>query len=124
MQAQRISAWLGIALSLIGGPLKIVRIMRQSEALPWQLYDFIALGILLVGAVMVLREKSGRVLSAGWGFGVAMFYGSFFGHLESWMTGTGDHAFEHSMVVIGGSFFALNIIGLVLSLMKPSNVLA
>src|SRR5580700_10300990 len=119
MQAQKISAWLAIVLAVIGGPLKLARIMRQSEPLPWMAYDYIALILLVTGAVLVFRGKSGRLLSAGWGFGVAMFYESFFGHYESWIAGKGDHAFEHTMVMVGGPFLVLNIIGLILSLIEP-----
>lgn len=118
MTAQKISAWLGIVLCVIGGPLKILRVLRQSEPLPFAVYDFIALGLLLVGAVLVLRRGSGRLLAAGWGFGCAMFYGSFFSHYENWSAGTGNAGFEHTMVVSTGAFLALNVLGLALALVK------
>jgi hypothetical protein len=119
MTAQRISAWMGVVLAVIGGPLKILRVMRQSEPLPFAVYDVIALALVLAGAILVLRHRSGRLLAAGWGFGCAMFYGSFFDHYEAWSAGTGNASFEHTMVVSTGAFLALNVLGLALALTKP-----
>ncbi len=120
MTAQKISAWMGVVLAVIGGPLKILRVLRQSEPLPFVAYDFIALALLLAGSVLVLRHRSGRLMAAGWGFGCAMFYGSFFSHYKIWTAGTGNVAFEHTMVVSTGVFLALNALGLALTLTKPS----
>jgi hypothetical protein len=122
MQAQRISAWLGIALAVIGAPLKALRVMRQAEPLSSVAYDYIALALIVAGAVLVLRYGRGRLLAAGWGFGVAMFYGSFFYHYENWTAGIGDIRFERTMVIVGGPFLLLNLLGLVLSLMAPKSV--
>ena len=118
MTANRISAWLAIGLSVFGAGLKVVRVLRQHEWWPFFAYDYIAAGLLLVGAIAVLRGRgSGRLLAAGWGFGVAMFYGSFFGHLENWLAHTGpDVGFERTMSLFGGPFLALNVLGLVLAL--------
>ncbi len=120
MTAQRISAWMGVVLAVIGGPLKILRVMRQSEPLPFVAYDFLALALVLAGAILVLRHRSGRLLAAGWGFGCAMFYGSFFDHYEAWSAGTGNMSFEHTMVVLTGAFLVLNLVGLALALTKPA----
>ncbi len=117
MTSEKISAWLALVLSIVGAPLKIVRVMRQAEPWPFVAYDYIALALLLVGAVLVLRGRSGRWLAAGWGFGCAMFYGSFFDHYESWNRGVGNMGFEHTMVVSTGAFLLLNVVGLGLSLM-------
>jgi hypothetical protein len=119
MLAQKISAWLGIALAVIGAPLKVLRIMRESEPLPWMAYDYIALILLVTGAVLVLRGKGGRLLAAGWGFGIAMFYESFFSHYEQYAAGTGNHGFQRTMVASTAAFLVVNIIGLALALMKP-----
>ncbi|HWD28103.1 MAG TPA: hypothetical protein VG387_13115 [Rhizomicrobium sp.] len=119
MTAQKISAWIGVVLAAIGIPLKILRVMRESEPLPFMAYDFIALALVLAGAVIVLRRGSGRLLAAGWGFGCAMFYGSFFGHFEKWTQGTGNAGFERTMVVSTGLFLVLNVVGLLLALIKP-----
>jgi hypothetical protein len=117
---QKISAWLGIALAAIGIPLKAIRILRQAEPLPWMAYDYVAALLLLVGAVLVLRGGTGRVLSAGWGFGVAMFYDGFFSYFEKWNARAGDHSFVHTMVVGDAIFLAVNVAGLVLSLATQS----
>ncbi len=119
MQAQRISAWLAIALSIIGAPLKVVRVMRQAEPLPSIAYDYIALALLLIGAVLVLRNRSGRWLAAGWGFGCAMFYGSLNSHYWSLTHGAADPRFEHTMVTSTAAFLVLNLVGLALALWGP-----
>jgi hypothetical protein len=118
--AQKISAYIGIALAAIGLPLKLLRVMRESEALPFVVYDFIALALVFAGAIVVLRRGSGRLLAAGWGFGCAMFYGSFFGHFENWRRGVGNAGFEHTMVVSTGLFLVLNLVALGLALIKPA----
>lgn len=118
MSAIRISAWLGIVLGVVGVFLKIMRVMRQAEWWPFFLYDYFAAALIIVGGIAVLRRTGGaRTLAAGWGFGVAMTYGSFFGHLENWMQGTRpDLAFEKTMSISVGVLLAINLVGLVLAL--------
>jgi hypothetical protein len=120
MNTLKISAWLGLVLSAIGVFLKIARVLRQPEWWPFFLYDYIAAAMLVVGAVAVLRGgRGGRWLAAGWGFGTAMAYGSFFGHLERWITKTGpDLSFERTMSYSAGILVAVNAIGLALTLWR------
>jgi hypothetical protein len=122
MSAIKISAWLGLVLSVIGIFLKIARVLRQGEWWPFIAYDYLAAALLLIGAIAVLRGGvSGRWLAAGWGFGVAMFYGSFFDHLDNFMNHVGrDLAFERIMVFSTGAFLALNLLGLALALKQPA----
>lgn len=119
VQAQKISAWLAVALSVIGAPLKLVRVMRQAEPLPAVAYDYIALALLLVGAIHLLRTGKGRWLAGGWGFGCAMFYGSFTSHYWKLTNGAADLGFERTMVISTAAFLALNAVGLALALMEP-----
>jgi len=116
------SAWLGLVLSAIGVFLKIARVLRQPEWWPFFLYDYIAAAMLVIGAIAVLRgARDGRWLAAGWGFGAAMAYGSFFGHLERWITKTGpDLSFERTMSCSAGTLVAVNAIGLALALWRSS----
>jgi hypothetical protein len=122
MSAIKISAWLGLVLSVIGIFLKIARVLRLGEWWPFIAYDYLAAALLLIGAIAVLRGGvSGRWLAAGWGFGVAMFYGSFFDHLDNFMNHVGrDLAFERIMVFSTGAFLALNLLGLALALKQPA----
>jgi hypothetical protein len=122
MNSLRISAWLGLALSAIGGVLKVVRVMRQAEWWPFIAYDYIAALLLVVGAWAVLRRGGdGRWLAAGWGFGVAMTYGSFFDHLQAWMTKAGpDLDFQRTMSTSVGILLAVNLLGLALALWPPA----
>jgi hypothetical protein len=122
VSAIKISAWLGLTLSAIGVFLKIVRVLRQGEWWPFIAYDYLAAALLMIGAIAVLRGGvTGRWLAAGWGFGVAMFYGSFFDHLDNWANHVGrDLAFERIMVYSTGVFLALNLLGLALALKQPA----
>ena len=124
MQAQKLSAWLAIMLAVIGAPLKVVRVMRQAEPLPAVAYDYIALALLVVGAVLVLRNRDGRWLAAGWGFGCAMFYSSLTSHYWSLTHGASDPRFEHTMVASTAVFLALNVIGLGLALWRSRSTAA
>jgi len=118
MNTLKISAWLGLALSAVGVFLKVARVLRQPEWWPFFLYDYIAAAMLVVGAIAVLRGgRGGRWLAAGWGFGTAMAYGSFFGHLERWLTKSGpDLSFERTMSYSAGGLVAVNAVGLALAL--------
>ncbi|HEX3701299.1 MAG TPA: hypothetical protein VHV27_11570 [Phenylobacterium sp.] len=120
MNTTRLAAWLGIALGVVGAGLKVVRVLRQAEWWPFFLYDYFAAALLIIGGIAVLRRTGGvRVLAAGWGFGVAMCYGSFFGHLEKWTQGTGsDLAFEKTMSISVGVLLAINLVGLALTLWR------
>jgi len=99
MDTLKVSAWLALVLSVVGVFAKVARYMRQHEWWPFFLYDYIAVVLLVIGALMVLRSGAGgRWLAAGWGFGVAMSYGSFFDHLHNWTNGIGtDLSFERTM---------------------------
>lgn len=81
--------------------------------------DYIAVALLLAGARAALRP-AGRtdVLAGGWGFTCAMFYMSFFSHLESLGRGEGDHGpIEHGGLTFAiGFLFAVTVVGFALSL--------
>jgi hypothetical protein len=126
MTTIRISAWLGIALGVVGAFLKVVRVMRQAEWWPFFLYDYFAAALIIIGGIAVLRRAGGtRTLAAGWGFGVAMCYGSFFGHLEKLLQRQGpDLGFEKTMSISVGALLAINLIGLVLALWGREGALA
>jgi hypothetical protein len=126
MSAIRLSAWLGIIMGVLGAGLKVVRVLRQAEWWPFFAYDYIAAALIVIGGIAVLRRTGGtRTLAAGWGFGVAMCYGSFFGHLESWIQHSKpDLAFEKTMSISVGILLAINVVGLVLALAGGDRVSA
>lgn len=52
----------------------------------WWVVDYIAVGLLAYGGLRTLRSGAAAglpALAGGWGFTVAMFYTSFFSHVES-----------------------------------------
>jgi hypothetical protein len=124
MDSLKISAWLALVLSVVGVFAKVARYMWQHEWWPFFLYDYIAVVLLVIGALMVLRSGAGgRWLAAGWGFGAAMSYGSFFGHLHNWTNRIGsDLSFERTMSYSVGVLLIINVIGLALTLWRPSRV--
>ena len=119
MNSLRVSAWLGLILSAVGVFLKIARALRQPEWWPFFLYDYLAAALVVIGAVAVLRGRAGALwLSAGWGFGTAMAYGSFFDHLQRWMSRSGpDLSFERTMSYSVGVLLLINVVGLALTLL-------
>src|SRR5512145_370089 len=73
---------------VFGAFLAVAELARNWGAWQWWpfwLVDFIAAGLLILGAISALgRSPRGPVLLAGaWGFTSAMFYMSFWSHIES-----------------------------------------
>ncbi len=85
----------------------------------WWVVDYIAVALLLYGGWLTLRSGARAGLPApagGWGFACAMFYGSFFSHLEN--ISEPDHGpFEQVPLTITiGALFLITIAGLALAL--------
>ena len=113
----KLSAWVAIAFGLSLAGLEVVRNWGNWEWWPFWVVDYVAVALLVVGGAMVLRGKSERWLTAGWGFACAMFWMSYFGHLEGVLkAGAGVDPHEHRLTMIIGAMFALTIAGLVLAL--------
>lgn len=111
----KISAWLAIAFGLSLAVLEALRNWGDWQWWPFWTVDYLAATLLIVGGVLALRRGVDRWLTSGWGFTCAMFWMSYFGHLEGLMAGHAD-ARERQLTMIIGGMFALTIVGLVLSL--------
>jgi hypothetical protein len=121
------SAWLALGFATF---LAIAEALRNSGVVQWWPFwvvDYIAVGLLLWGAAAVLWRPSERglaVLTAGWGFASAMFWMSFFGHLDEVMrsgvaidvTNAQSALDEPWLTVIIGVLFAITVVGLATSL--------
>ena len=122
------AAWLALAF---GTFLAIAEALRNSGEVQWWPFwvvDYIAVGLLLWGAVAVLwRPEAKRglpILTAGWGFACAMFWMSFFGHVDEVLrsgvavevTNAQSALDEPWLTVIIGVLFAITVVGLATSL--------
>lgn len=108
----RIAIGFGIFLAIA----EVVRNWGDWQWWPWWVVDYIAVALLLYGGRVALRSRSAAPLCAGWGFTCAMFWMSFFSHLESLHEkGTGPIE-SHTLTAVIGVLFAITIIGLALAL--------
>lgn len=112
----KISAWTAVLFGSALAMLEVVRNWGDWQWWPFWVVDYVAAGLLVVGGVMALRGAPRHWLSAGWGFACAMFWMSYFGHLEGVLQGAAD-ARELRLTQIIGAMFAITIAGLVLSLL-------
>jgi len=122
------AAWLALGFALF---LAVAEVMRNSGVVQWWPFwvvDYVAVGLLLWGAAAVLwtpsANRGGAILTAGWGFATAMFWMSFFGHLDEIIrsgvqidiTNAQSAVDEPWLTVIIGVLFAITVLGLVTSL--------
>lgn len=117
----RASARLAIGFALFLAVAEVARNWGDWSNWPFWLVDYLAVGLLLVGATRSLRAREGSLwLAGGWGFTCAMFYMSFFSHLAELRAD--PNVAEHGLLEAGpltlaiGVLFALAIVGLLLSL--------
>ena len=113
----KISAWAAVLFGSALAVLEAVRNWGDWQWWPFWVVDYVAAGLLVLGGVAVLRGRSRHWLGAGWGFACAMFWMSYFGHLEGLLGGDVD-ARERMLTQIIGAMFAVTIAGLVLSLLS------
>ena len=81
-----LSARIAIGFGVFLAIAEVVRNWGDWQPWPWWVVDYIAVALLLFGGRAALpgrARRSAAPLCAGWGFTCAMFYMSFFGHLET-----------------------------------------
>lgn len=121
------SAWLALAFGTFLSVAEAVRNSGEVQWWPFWVVDYLAVALLMWGAVAILWRPSERglgILTAGWGFTSAMFYMSLFSHISTLQTTGGEVAEinaqsaldEPCLTVVIGVLFAITLIGLATSL--------
>lgn len=87
---------------------------------PFWLVDFIAAAFLVTGGMLVLRRMRGgsQVLCGAWGFTSAMFYMSFWSHIEHIHEAAEGNLAQGPLTTIIGILWGITIVGLLLSLLS------
>jgi hypothetical protein len=121
------SAWLALAFGTFLAVAEAVRNSGEVQWWPFWVVDYLAVALLMWGAVSILWRPSERgigILTAGWGFTSAMFYMSLFSHISALQTTGGEVAEinaqsaldEPWLTVVIGALFAVALVGLATSL--------
>jgi len=114
-----LSARLAIGFGCFLAIAEVVRNWGDWQPWPWWVVDYIAVALLLYGGRVASpgrARRSAAPLCGGWGFACAMFYMSFFSHLESLgEKGTGPIE-SHTLTAVIGALFAITILGLALAI--------
>ena len=122
-----LSARIAIAFGVFLAIAEVARNWGDWQPWPWWVVDYIAVALLLYGGRAALPGRPQRnvaPLCGAWGFTCAMFYGSFFSHLEALNEkGTGPIE-SHTLTLIIGVLFAITILGLALAIAGSRRELA
>ena len=121
------SAWLALAFGTFLAVAEAVRNAGEIQWWPFWVVDYLAVALLMWGAVTILWRPSERglsILTAGWGFTCAMFYMSLFSHLSTLQSTGGEVAEinaqsaldEPWLTVVIGVLFGVALLGLATSL--------
>ncbi len=119
----RISAVLAVLFGLFLAGAEAYRNWGDWQWWPFWVVDYLAVVLLLVGAVAFFRHKTRVWLAGGWGFTVAMFYMSFFSHVNNLREGVGraygpgGSVDESSLTMSIGILLGLAALGFVLALL-------
>ena len=113
----KFSRWLAVAFAMV---LAVAEMARNKDGWQWWPFwtvDYLAVGLLLFGAFGWRRgEAPNPLLTGAWGFSCAMFWMSFFGHLDDARRGAAAGDGDMTLTSVIGLMFALTVIGFVTSL--------
>jgi hypothetical protein len=115
----KLSARLAIGFAVFLAFAEVARNWGSWGYWAWWVVDYIAVALLLYGGWLTLRSgaRTGLpALAGGWGFACAMFYASFFSHLEN--ISRPDHGpFDQlPLTIVIGMLFVVTLAALVLTL--------
>ncbi len=116
----RAAAILAIVFGVFLAVAEIARNLGNWQWWPFWLVDFIAAALLLGGAVLVLRKRPGgiAVLCGAWGFTTAMFYMSFWSHIEHYSEAADGNLAQSPLTIIIGIMWVVTIVGFGLALLS------
>lgn len=116
--------WASAVLALVFGAFLVVAETARNwgnwQWWPFWLVDFVAAALLIFGGTLVLRPTRGgsQVLCGAWGFTSAMFYMSFWSHIENSNEVADGNLAQRPLTTIIGILWVITIIGFVLSLLN------
>jgi len=114
----RIAAVLGLVFGIFLALAETARNWGNWQWWPFWLVDFIASGLLIMSSILTLRGSSHarRLLCGAWGFTSAMFYMSFWSHIEKFQQAADGNVPQGPLTVIIGILWVITIVGFFLSL--------
>jgi len=123
-RALSVSARLALGFAIFLALAEIRRNWGDWGYWPFWVVDYIAVVLLLVGWRRAVSRPTPRgvgLLCGAWGFTCAMFYASFFSHLQHF--GEPDHGPDDpiALTVVIGVLFALTIVGFALALVGAAS---
>lgn len=112
------SARLALVFGLFLAVAETTRNWGNWQWWPFWLVDYIAAALLVASYRLVSRGARGAhaMLAGAWGFTTAMFYSSFWSHIESFDQPADGNLEQTPLTVIIGVLWAITIVGFVLSL--------
>ncbi len=116
-----VSRRIALTFALFAAVAEVVRNWGDWGYWPFWLVDYLIVAFLLYGWWRTRRDaESGRpFLSSAWGFTCAVFYMSFFSHLERIQAPGHGPLNEHALTAIIGVMLLTSVAGLVASLSWP-----
>lgn len=114
----RLSAQIALVFAAVLAVGEVVRNWGTWQWWPFWVVDFIGAGLLLTGGLLTLRRRPGASawLAGSWGFTVAMFYMSFWGHVETINEPSGANIPHGPLTAIIGLMLVVAAAGFVLAL--------
>ena len=116
----RISACLAIAFGVFLFVGEVARNWGDWQWWPFWVVDFIAASLLIFGGQRALTTGTLRWLTSGWGFTAAMFWMSFFSHIDNLRTQRFEHngpIDESRLTTIIGAMLVIALVGLLMALL-------
>lgn len=118
----KLSAYTAITFGIFLSVAEAYRNWGDWQWWPFWAVDYAAALLLIIGGGMVLRGRAKHWLTGGWGFTSAMFYMSFFSHVER-LRGEAGRAYgpdgsltEDSLTQAIGLMLAIALLGFIASL--------
>ena len=116
----RISAWLAIAFGVFLAVAEVLRNWGDRQWWPFWVVDYIAAALLIFGGQRALNTGTVRWLAGGWGWTAAMFWMSFFSHVEQLRTDAGEHTGpipQDRLTLVIGVMLVLALLGFLAALL-------